>query len=35
MAKIVGLLNEKGGVGKSASATTLAYLLAKKENGQP
>lgn len=30
MAKIVGLLNEKGGVGKSASATTLAYLLAKK-----
>lgn len=30
MAKIIAVMNEKGGTGKSATATTLAYLLAKK-----
>lgn len=30
MAKIIAIMNEKGGVGKSATATTLAYLLAKR-----
>ncbi len=30
MAKIIAVMNEKGGTGKSATATTLAYLLAKR-----
>lgn len=30
MAKIIAIINEKGGVGKTATATTLAYLLSKK-----
>lgn len=29
-AKVIGLLNEKGGVGKSTSATAIAYILAKQ-----
>ncbi len=28
--KIVGIMSEKGGVGKSTTATTLAYLMAKR-----
>jgi chromosome partitioning protein len=30
MAKIIAIINEKGGVGKTATATTLAYLLSKR-----
>ena len=30
MAKIIATINEKGGVGKTATATTLAYLLSKR-----
>ncbi|MDE7324754.1 MAG: AAA family ATPase, partial [Lachnospiraceae bacterium] len=30
MAKIIAIMNEKGGVGKSATAMILAYLLAKQ-----
>lgn len=30
MAKIIAVINEKGDVGKTASATTLAYLLSKR-----
>lgn len=32
MAKIIAIMNEKGGVGKTATATTLAYLLSKRGN---
>jgi chromosome partitioning protein len=30
VAKIIAIINEKGGVGKTATATTLAYLLSKR-----
>lgn len=30
MAKIIAIMNEKGGVGKTATATSLSYLLAKR-----
>ncbi len=30
MAKVIGIMNEKGGTAKSTTATTLAYLLAKR-----
>ena len=30
MAKVIALMNEKGGTAKSTTATTLAYLLAKR-----
>lgn len=29
MAKVIAMINEKGGTGKSTTTTTLAYLLAK------
>ncbi len=32
MAKIIAIINGKGGVGKTATATTLAYLLSKRGN---
>lgn len=30
MTKVIGIMSEKGGVGKSTTATTLAYLMAKQ-----
>lgn len=30
MAKVIALMNEKGGVGETATATTLAYLLSER-----
>lgn len=30
MSKVISIMNEKGGVGKTATATTMSYLLAKK-----
>lgn len=30
MAKVIAIMNEKGGVGKTATATTLSYLLSKE-----
>lgn len=30
MAKVMGIISEKGGVGKSTTATTLAYLMARR-----
>ena len=30
MSKVIAITNEKGGVGKTTTATTIAYLFAKK-----
>lgn len=31
MSKVISVINEKGGVGKTSTATALSYLLAKEE----
>ena len=30
MGKVIGIVNRKGGVGKTTTATTLSYLLSKR-----
>ena len=31
MGKVLGIVNRKGGVGKTTTATTLSYLLSKED----
>lgn len=31
MGKVIGIVNKKGGVGKTTTATTISYLLTKRD----